>query len=178
MQIKGSHMKNKALFSTLLVVLLCSYAEFAVRPTKAFNLDLIPQGQQGLSPEKKRTLPGIGPDEIFPESTPSEPGNRNSNDSNRSRPTTRSSPTPTPTAKPTPKPVQTPTAVLSIGVAESASPSPTPDTVPVVARQRVTSAPPSNWSLLAMSLLTLVIFVGLIYVLQKLKEKLVTSNSR
>src|SRR5262245_66467103 len=60
MHLKGSHMKNKALFSTLFVVLLCSYAEFAVRPAKASNLDLIPQEQQGLSPEKTEPLPATG----------------------------------------------------------------------------------------------------------------------
>src|SRR5262245_26345873 len=81
-------MKNKAIFSTLLFVLLSSSPEFADQQVRASSSTLVQQGQQrqqgqqGLRPEQKQSLPAMGPDEIFPETTPGEV-NKKANRDNR-----------------------------------------------------------------------------------------------
>jgi hypothetical protein len=174
-------MKNKAIFSALLFVLLSSSPEFADLWVRASGPPLFQQAQQGLSPDRKKSLAGIGPDEIFPENTPSETNKKTNREPDRSRQATKPLPAPAPVVRPTVKPPIIPVAASAnapVVEPEAVASSSTSDPIPVVARQRATSAPVSSWTLFTMSLLTLVIFVGLIYVLQKLKEKLLTSNSR
>jgi hypothetical protein len=185
---EGSAMKSKLILFTLLFVFLSSYQEFADHQVMASNSALIPrvqQGQQGLSPEKKKTLPSFGPDDIFPESVPAENTRRN-REPDRPRQaakTTVPAPAQAQATKPSTRaiapsldPVAPPASAPSI--IESTKAPVISESIPVVPRQRTTYTPPSGWSLLVMSFLTLMIFVGLIYVLQKLKEKLLPSNSR
>ena len=134
--------------------------------------------RQTLPPDKRRSLPGLGPDELFSDDQEQKPStNQSKRPSNRQR----SPATPSPTPSPTPLPTPSPTSLPAPGTAEATtSPSPAAERLPP--KQAPTTAPvgaalssplpPSSstgWQLPALGLLTLLVSVALFYVLGKLR---------
>ncbi len=133
--------------------------------------------QQTLPPDKKRSLPALGPDELFADDQGQK---RSTNQSRRSsnRPRSPASPSPTPS------PASPPASPLAGGGA-GASPSPSPATERESPKLAPTTAPvgaglpsalPSSsstgWQLPALGILTLLVSAALFYVLAKLRELL------
>ncbi|MDX2030211.1 MAG: hypothetical protein SF339_06060 [Blastocatellia bacterium] len=128
------------------------------------------QNQESLPPEKKKSLSGIGPDEVFRERNEDPAAARRPE--TRSRPTAKPSatatPSPTPTATPTPPPTptpapprETPTALPGLGPIITSTPSP--------------PSPPPNanvWLLPGLGVLSLLVFAALVFVVGRLRQLL------
>lgn len=122
------------------------------------------QSQESLPPEKKKSLSGIGPDEVFRE--------RNEEPAAERRPENRSRSTAKPTATPAPTPAQTPTPTIG-------PPRETPTSLPMIP-PLITSTPsppppPPNvngWLLPGLGVLSLLVFAALIFVVGRLRQLL------
>jgi hypothetical protein len=135
--------------------------------------------QETLPPEKKRSLPGLGPDELFTEQESGRPSRSDSKTRRAaSRPRSANAPTPTPspspTATPSPSPLPTatpsPTAATPSPIAATPSPAALVSTIPSVGPP----PPPASigWQLAALGALTVLVAGALLYVLIRLRELL------
>jgi hypothetical protein len=136
--------------------------------------------RQTLPPEKKKSLARLGPDELFPgEREPGPSKRQDTPSSNRKRSTSKLS---------TPKITAPSTASRSIPTAappESTPPAAQPmvNQLPAADPVRLTlesqSSPQSSfdWQMPVLSLLTAAVFIGLLYVLSKLRELLRDGSS-
>jgi hypothetical protein len=135
------------------------------------------QNQQGLSPEKKKSLSKYGPEDAFPNTE----GQENSRRQN-SRPAQRSQTASSSRPAPTPAPSATPVAMPSLTLATPPPASPSPTANAAAASGRSQQPPPisqaaaiqsaDEWTVPVLSGLALVVSVALIYVLTKLREKI------
>ncbi len=196
--------RSVKLIASLALLFLCASNSYAIDLLKRPPIDLAlvqstqgrPQGQnqQGLPPNKKRSLSNYGPEDVFPvEPEQNEVRNQGSRAPSRSASRSRTSttvPNPTSMAPPvisermslpaTPDPLATP--------ADPATPAtPTPTAAVAVsslgqpqslARPQTNAGPPTDvrWMLGGLALASVVIFTALVYVLFKLKEKLREGN--
>ncbi|MGH9841970.1 MAG: hypothetical protein ACREEM_24705 [Blastocatellia bacterium] len=133
--------------------------------------------RQTLPPDKKRSLPGLGPDELF---TEDQGQKRSANQSGRPSNRRRSPAAPSPAPSPTSTPAST-AAAKPAGAMPSPSPAAekqpakqAPAKAPVAAALSSSLPPPSstNWQLPALGVLTLLVSAALFYVLVKLRELL------
>ncbi len=136
------------------------------------------QPQQGLPPDKKKSLSKYGPEDVFPEQEESR--GRDSRRGGQPTPTPRSSPSPSPSLKPSVTPSATPSATSS----QSKTPIPSPTVLTASFDNQSPQQPldqqsssdksvsNSKWVLAVLIALALVVSVALIYVIGKLKETL------
>jgi hypothetical protein len=144
------------------------------------------QNQQGLSPEKKRSLSKLGPEDAFPGADEQE--DRRSQ-SARTAPRPQTSPTSRPSANPRSSATPIATPSLAVATMTSASPNPSPSPTAVVAalsnpvqqlappQRSSVGRPASEWTTPVLSVLALIVSVALIYVLFKLREKIREGSS-
>jgi hypothetical protein len=133
------------------------------------------QNQQGLPPEKKKSLSNYGPEDVFPAERGQEEAQRTS-----SSPPTRTAPPVKPSNKPSPNstPATTPTPVTANIAADATKASPTATiTVTALTQQRqqlnrTERQSNAEWVLLSLAILSVFVFTALIYVVIKLMEKL------
>jgi hypothetical protein len=135
------------------------------------------QNQQGLSPEKKKSLSKLGPEDAFPGGDEPQDNRRQGA---RTTPPARTSSAPkySPGPRQSATPLATPSLILAPAI--PASPSPTaaaaslrnPVQQSTPALQTSTAQPASDWTVLVLSGLALIVFVALIYVLIKLRERI------
>jgi hypothetical protein len=142
-------MKYKPLFFLLMVAAGASalpparaIAQVTFVQTPPRNPDQ-PASQQNLPPEKKKSLSGLGPDELFSDEQESRrPTPTPQRASRRARRTSSASPTPSPTPTSTPKPAPASAAIApdagsgpapseSVPAPERAAPRPAPTTAPI-----------------------------------------------
>jgi hypothetical protein len=135
------------------------------------------QNQQGLPPEKKKSLSKYGPEDAFP--SPDEPQDNRRQGARTTQPArTSSAPKYSPGPKQSATPVATPSTILAPAI--PASPSPTAAETalrnqvqqPTPAPQSSTVQNASDWRVPVLSGLALIVFVALIYVLIKLRERI------
>jgi hypothetical protein len=182
-------MKPKLLPLILLVTLLSFFAEASIVAGQITFVQAPPrtpqgqpqsqqQGQQGLPPEKKKSLSKYGPEDVFPgareqEDNAPQPTRKNSRQSagaTASRSVTKPSPTPPANAAATPIPLAvSPTPLPLLAAA-------TPAVVPVTSN-RLTQSPaknsaPSPLGPIALAAASLLVLGALIYVLGILRKKL------
>lgn len=126
-----------------------------------------PRGQQqeSLPPDKKRSLSGIGPDEVFRErnEAPAAQPRPDNRSRNSSKPAATPAPTatPTPATTPTPQPPrETPTALPAAAPLLTSTPAPPAPT------------PVSSWLLPGLGLLSLFVFAALVFVVTRLRQLL------
>lgn len=122
------------------------------------------QNQESLPPEKKKSLSGIGPDEVFREQNEAPQAARRPE--NRSRSTAKPTPSPAAAQSPTPTPTisqpqETPTALPAAAPIITSTPSPPPP-------------PPSGngWLLPGLGVLSMLVFAALIFVVGRLRQLL------
>jgi hypothetical protein len=131
--------------------------------------------QQGLSPEKKRSLSKYGPEDVFSEQEMNDARQSQSRRKSQSAPGTN----PPPAPKPSPSTAATPSPQP-----EAADPSPTINVAALDNQERqppLAQLPPpvqgvSRWTVPILSGMALVVFVALIYVLSKLRGLLRASS--
>ena len=173
-------------FHSLALIIFVAIAGIA-QPAFAMRITFVqvPQNrdqtetQQGLTPEKKRSLSRYGPEDVFSE--------QEMNDARQSRSRRRPPSAPASTPSPAPKQSATPIATLSVTPTpqpKATTPSPTIDVAaldnsgpPVsIAQQTPSIRVVSKWTVPVLSGLALVVFLALIYVLGKLMSLLKLSS--
>ncbi|MFN0085708.1 MAG: hypothetical protein ACKVX9_09995 [Blastocatellia bacterium] len=156
-------MKRGKALPILLLLLTCPEVAARAVPQITFVQPPPPnrsQNPESLPPEKKKSLSGIGPDEVFREQDEASPAKRRSE--NRPRSTSKPEATPAPAATPTIRqPRGTPTSLPAVGPIITSSPS-QPHPPPNV----------NNWLLQGLGVLTLLVFIALIFVLGRLRQLL------
>lgn len=180
---------SRTLIISLFVAALAGFAQqaFAMQITfvQAPQNRNQTQTQEGLPPEKKKSLSRYGPEDVFPGATEQEE-NRNRKSQPRRNPQTA------PASRPAPAPKQSATPVATLSATPSVTPSAppsqpdvaTPSPTIIIAAldnqgrqpplaQQATFAPfSSKWTIPVLSGLAVVVSAALIYVLTKLREKI------
>ena len=184
-------------FRSLALIIFAALAGF-VQPALARRITFVPvqqnrdqaEPQQGLPPDKKRSLSRIGPEDVFSDQEMNDA--RKSQSRRKPQPSTVSNPTPaprqsatprvTPYVKPSVTPSMTPSMTPSI---QTVSPTPSPVNIAALddkERQQPLSpleAPvkiASKWTVPVLSALALLVFAALIHVLNKLRGFLKVSS--
>lgn len=178
-------MKIRLIFPALVVyvlavTLLSGAAQQATATEIAFvqgNQPRQGQNQRGLSPEKKKSLSKLGPEDAFPGADEPEDNRRPA-----ARTTAPARTTSAPKYSPSPKRSATPVATPSLTLAPAISAGLSPTAAAVSQRNPVqqstpaplssTAQPASDWTVSVLSGLALIVSVALIYVLIKLREKI------
>lgn len=172
----------KVRFHSLALIIFTALAGFA-QPAFAMHITFVqvPQNrdqtetQQGLSPEKKRSLSKYGPEDVFSEQEMNDPR----------QPQSRRKPQSAPVSNPSPAPKQSAsTAATPALQPEAADPVPTINVAALDNQERqppLAQLPPSvrgvsRWTVPILSGLALIVFAALIYVLSKLMGLLRTSS--
>src|SRR5262245_40631342 len=169
-------MKIRHVLPVRFVALICYYSilcfnnetlassQFAFIQSSTRNQDQSPN-QQTLPPEKKKTLPNLGPDELFPgDREEPAPANQRTRSPKRQRLTPKSS-------------------TATITAPESASTAISPNPPPTLSQRELNQLPttqaqgtfesqgsptlPSTWQMPFLGSLSVVVFFGLLYVLSK-----------
>src|SRR5262245_3050695 len=138
--------------------------------------------QQGLPTEKKRALSKYGPEDVFSDQEMNDARQPRSRRKSQSAPVSSPSPTPTPkrsvtpAATPTPQPAEAiPSPTITVAALDNqAQQPPLAQPPPPAQPPPLAQLPPpirvlSKWTVPILSSLALVVFVALIYVLNKLR---------
>lgn len=180
---KDRHVKTvfSLIFVLLLSITILVYSVTAAGLSKTTPVQdpqnrIQTQNQQGLSPEKKKSLSNWGPEDVFPGET-DEGEVRKKSDRSATRPVSRSSLKPgiqSANIAPITSQSPTPTKVT----AATAKPAPTATiSVPALAQHNTLQSPTSQqfqirWLLSSLAVLSLLVLTALVYVLLKLMEKI------
>lgn len=185
-------------FRSLALIIFAALAGL-VQPALARQITFVPvqqnrdqaEPQQGLPPDKKRSLSRIGPEDVFSDQEMNDA--RKSQSRRKPQPSAVSTPTPAPRQSATPRvtpyvtpsvaPAMTPSMTPSI---QTVSPTPSP-AVNIAALDDKERQPPLNplaapvkfvskWTVPVLSALALLVFAALIHVLNKLRGFLKVSG--
>ncbi|MGH9769064.1 MAG: hypothetical protein ACREAB_16675 [Blastocatellia bacterium] len=140
------------------------------------------QKEQGLPPEKKRSLSKVGPEDVFPGANEQETNRpREPQPQLRSRPAPASrpasitkqsaAPVVTPPVMPVQPAVATPSPTIFVAALENQ------DRQPPLDQQSIFAQVGSKWTVPVLSGLALVVSAALVYVLTKLREKIREGSS-
>lgn len=167
----------------LLLPVCCSSITLARAPQITLEQGTPPrtQNQQGLPPDKKKSLSRLGPDEVFPTRDPNDTPEKANRPPAAPKPRTAAKPSPiaasTPRPAPSAEPTATPLRIESV-VGATIAPTIAPTVAPAVMTGQVSALPsappaePAGWQFPVVLGATCAVFVAFVGVLFRLRRKL------